>query len=65
MYFLAVLVHGLTISKIKKTTKIDYNKTYPKGTLLLQDYNPKDMGHVAIVWTEDKKDFQIVRYYGL
>lgn len=39
----------------KKLQKIDYNKTYPKGTLLLQDYNPKDMGHVAIVWTADKK----------
>jgi len=39
----------------KRLHKINYSKTYPKGTLLLQDYNPKDMGHVAIVWTENKK----------
>jgi hypothetical protein len=39
----------------KMLQKIDYSKTYPKGTLLLQDWNPKDMGHVAIVWTADKK----------
>ena len=39
----------------KRLNKIDYNKTYPKGTLLLEDYNPKNMGHVAIVWTENKK----------
>lgn len=39
----------------KRLQKINYSKTYPKGTLLLQDYNPKDMGHVAIVWTENKK----------
>ena len=39
----------------KRLHKINYSKTYQKGTLLLQDYNPKDMGHVAIVWTENKK----------
>ena len=39
----------------KRLHKIDYSKTYPKGTLLLQNWNPKDMGHVAIVWTENKK----------
>jgi hypothetical protein len=39
----------------KRLYKIDYNKIYPKGTLLLQNWNPKDMGHVAIVWTENKK----------
>ena len=39
----------------KRLHKINYNKTYPKGTLLLQNWNPKDMGHVAIVWTENKK----------
>ena len=38
-----------------KKQKINYSKTYPKGTLLLQKWNPKDMGHVAIVWTENKK----------
>ena len=42
--------------KSKKTlVKIDYYKTYPKGTLLLEMWNPKNMGHVAIVWTENKK----------
>lgn len=39
----------------KRLQEIDYSKTYPKGTLLLQNWNPKDMGHVAIVWTENKK----------
>jgi hypothetical protein len=39
----------------KRLQKINYSKTYPKGTLLLQNWNPKDMGHVAIVWTENKK----------
>ena len=38
-----------------KKQKINYNKTYPKGTLLMEDWNPKNMGHVAIVWTESKK----------
>ena len=28
---------------------IDINKTYPKGTLLLQDYNLEDQGHVAVI----------------
>ena len=46
----------VSIFKIKKTlVKIDYYKTYPKGTLLLEMWNPKNMGHVAIVWTENKK----------
>ena len=39
----------------KRLKKIDYNKSYPKGTLLLEDYNPVNMGHLAIVWTENKK----------
>ena len=39
----------------KRLQKINYSKTYPKGTLLLEDWNPKNMGHVAIVWTENKK----------
>ena len=38
-----------------KKQKINYSKTYPKGTLLLEKWNPKNMGHVAIVWTENKK----------
>ena len=39
----------------KRLQKINYSKTYPKGTLLLEDWNPKNMGHVAIVWTENEK----------
>jgi len=39
----------------KRLQKINYSKTYPKGTLLLEDWNPKNDGHVAIVWTENKK----------
>jgi hypothetical protein len=39
----------------KRLQKINYSKTYPKGTLLLETWNPKNMGHVAIVWTENKK----------
>ena len=38
-----------------KKQKINYDKTYPKGTLLMEDWNPKNMGHIAIVWTESKK----------
>ena len=29
--------------------KIDYKKIYETGTLLIQDYNPEDQGHVAII----------------
>ena len=39
----------------ERLQKINYSKTYPKGTLLLENWNPKNMGHVAIVWTENKK----------
>lgn len=28
--------------------KIDHNKSYPIGTLLIQDFNPKDQGHLAM-----------------
>ena len=35
--------------------KIDFNKVYPKGTLLLQDYNIKDSGHVAFTVNSSKK----------
>ena len=39
----------------KRLHKIDFSKTYPDGTLLLQDYNPVDMGHVAVVLKLSKK----------
>lgn len=35
--------------------KIHISAIYPKGTLLLQDYNVKDQGHVAIVIYSSKK----------
>ena len=39
----------------RRLEKIDFNKVYPKGTLLLQDYNPKDQGHVAFTINSSKK----------
>ena len=35
--------------------KIDVHKVYPIGTLLLQDYNSHDQGHVAMVISSSKK----------
>lgn len=39
----------------KRLEKIDFNKVYPKGTLLLEDFNPKNSGHVAITINSSKK----------
>ena len=39
----------------KRLEKINDNKIYPVGTLLIQDYNPKDQGHVAIITFSSKK----------
>ena len=39
----------------KRLEKIDFNKVYPKGTLLLEDFNPKNQGHVAITINSSKK----------
>tara|TARA_Y100000389_G_C17403416_1_gene486677 strand:- start:394 stop:963 length:570 start_codon:yes stop_codon:yes gene_type:complete len=33
---------------------IDIDKTYSKGTLLLQDYNKEDQGHVAVIVSNNK-----------
>ena len=30
--------------------EIDFNKQYPDGTLLIWDFNPRDQGHVAIIY---------------
>lgn len=38
----------------KRLEKIDFNKVYPKGTLLVQDFNPKDSGHVAFTINSSK-----------
>lgn len=43
------------LKKKKRLEKIDFNKVYPKGTLLLQDFNPRDQGHVAFTITSSKK----------
>ena len=42
------------LNKLKRLEPIDINKIYPKGTLLIQDYNPIDQGHVAVVLSENK-----------
>ena len=39
----------------KRLERIDFDKVYPKGTLLLQDFNPKDKGHVAFTINSSKK----------
>lgn len=39
----------------KRLEKIDFKKVYPKGTLLLQNFNPKDQGHVAFTINSSKK----------
>lgn len=41
--------------KIKKLKKINLNKSYPAGTLLLRDFNLIDAGHVAVIYKENKK----------
>ena len=38
----------------KRLEKIKPNKVYPKGTLLIQKYNPKDHGHVAMTVMSSK-----------
>lgn len=42
------------LKKKKRLEKINFKKVYPKGTLLLQNYNPKDQGHVAITINSSK-----------
>jgi hypothetical protein len=43
------------LKKRKILEKINHNKVYPPGTLLLQNYNPKDQGHVACTIDSSKK----------
>ena len=43
------------LKKNKRLRKIDFKKVYPKGTLLLQNFNRKDFGHVAILINSSKK----------
>jgi len=39
----------------KRLEKINNNKIYPIGSLLIQDYNSNDQGHVAIITFSSKK----------
>lgn len=39
----------------KRLEKIDFNKVYPKGTLLVQNFNSKDQGHLSITINSSKK----------
>ena len=43
------------LKKEKRLEKIDFEKVYPKGTLLIQPFNPKDQGHIAITINSSKK----------
>ncbi len=43
------------LKKNKRLKKFDYKKSYPKGTLLLRNYNPIDYGHAAVIYKEDKR----------
>ena len=45
------------LDKENRLNKIDFNCKYPKGTLLIQNYNENDQGHVAIIITDN--DFLI------
>jgi len=43
------------LKKKKRLEKICLTKVYPKGTLLLQNYNSKDYGHVVVTINSSKK----------
>ena len=38
----------------KRLEKINFNKVYPKGTLLIQNFNPKDQRHVVFTINSSK-----------
>ena len=42
------------LNSTKRLEKIDFEKVYPKGTLLVQNYNVKDQGHVSITINSSK-----------
>ena len=42
------------LDDMKRLEEIDFNKVYPKGTLLLQNYNLKDQGHLAMTINSSK-----------
>ena len=53
----------LLFEKNKRLEKIDFLRCYPKGTLLLQDYNPKDQGHVGIMLSPVRKVYYLVNIF--
>jgi len=43
------------LNDIGALTKIDINKEYPKGTMLIRKYrSPEDQGHLAVLYTTGK-----------
>lgn len=42
------------LNKKNRLLQIDYSIVYPEGTLLLQNYNVEDQGHVAVLLTSNK-----------
>ena len=42
------------LNNTNRLEKIDSTKIYPKGTLLVQNYNKNDQGHLAILIDSDK-----------
>lgn len=44
------------LKNTKRLCKIDHKKYYPEGTMLIQDYNPTDQGHIAIVLSSNNYD---------
>ena len=43
------------LKKMNRLEKINFNKVYPIGCLLIQNYNLKDQGHLAILLSSSKK----------
>ena len=43
------------LSDNNRLVKIDLTKSYPLGTLLVQDFNDYDQGHVAVIINDDSE----------
>ena len=43
------------LNNMKRLHKINCTVNYPEGTMLIQDYNPIDQGHIAIVLNSDNR----------
>lgn len=43
------------LKRNKRLQVFNINKSYPRGTMLLRDYNPIDAGHLAVIYKENKK----------